>query len=131
MGTNNIKKYCQKCGNELTGKQIKFCSKRCGKIYLKSLYRKRNREKINQYNREYNKRGIRGHPSDNNHLKQFLLQYPICQKCGTDKNINICHIKPRHKGGKHKDNLITLCQTHHAEFDACLSPFWNYKYHQE
>ena len=44
---------CKKCGNELHGKQESYCSQRCSKLHLKSLYKKRNRERLNEYNRQY------------------------------------------------------------------------------
>lgn len=46
---------CLKCGNPLKGKQEKYCSPRCMKLYLKSQYKKRKREQIAAYNREYRK----------------------------------------------------------------------------
>ena len=41
--------HCLKCGNKLTGKQTKFCCEKCCKSYNQSLFRKRNRAKINKY----------------------------------------------------------------------------------
>lgn len=93
-------------------------------MHLKSLYRKRNREKVNAYNRFYNKKGVRGSPADNNLLKKFRDRNSLCAKCGIDKDIQICHIKPRNLGGKHLDNLISLCRLHHYSFDKILSVFW-------
>lgn len=115
---------CKRCGKILTGKQTSYCCKRCSKLHLKSLYRKRNREKINAYNRKYQKKGIRGNPSTNGILKSFLERNPYCAKCGIDKKIQVCHIKPRNKGGKNRDNLISLCQKHHHKFDKILKSFW-------
>ena len=42
---------CKRCGSELRGKQISYCTQRCSKLHLKKLYKKRNRDKINDYNR--------------------------------------------------------------------------------
>lgn len=50
---------------------------------------------------------------------------PTCRKCGYDKHVEVCHIKPIHsysldtKVGviNSLDNLIGLCPNHHWEFD--------------
>lgn len=47
---------CVKCGSELSGKQEKYCSVRCQKLYLKSQYRKRKREQLNEYKQDYKAR---------------------------------------------------------------------------
>ena len=50
---------CKKCGKTLVGKQTSYCSSRCSKYHLKSLYKLRNKDKILEYNREYrNKRRL-------------------------------------------------------------------------
>ena len=46
---------CKKCGNELHGKQESYCSQRCSKLHLKSLYKKRNRARLAAYNRQWRK----------------------------------------------------------------------------
>lgn len=115
---------CKKCGNILKNKQTSYCSPRCAKLHLKSLYRKRNREKINAYNRRYRQMGIRGNPCTNKIISDFLKRNSICAKCGTNKDLCVCHIKPRVKGGKNLDNLITLCKKHHYKFDKLLEDFW-------
>jgi hypothetical protein len=46
---------CKKCGNPLNGNQKSYCSRKCSKNHLKALYRKRNKEKVNAYNRQWNK----------------------------------------------------------------------------
>ena len=35
---------CKKCSKKLSGKQQSYCSKRCSKLHLKQLYKKRNPE---------------------------------------------------------------------------------------
>ncbi len=116
--------FCKKCGEELEGKQISFCSTTCSKRYLKSQYKKRNKEKINAYNRKYRSRIILGHPCTNKTIKQHIEKYPVCEKCGTDIGIQVCHVKPRDLSKRHKDNLISLCKIHHSEFDKALLSFW-------
>ena len=123
-GYNIYMKLCKKCQKPLTGNQLSYCSPRCSKLHLKSLYKKRNREKINAYNREYKKRGIGGNPSTNGIIKSHIIKYPSCEKCGTMENVNACHVKPRWAGGRNKDNLISLCDKHHYQFDALLRMFW-------
>lgn len=115
---------CGRCKNILSGKQKKWCSLYCSKLALKSQYRKRNRDKINAYKRNYNRFAIRGNPSTNNIIKSYLLRNPYCLRCETKQDLQVCHIRPRAKGGKNKDNLITLCRKHHIEFDNLLKNFW-------
>lgn len=115
---------CLRCNKKLSGKQEKYCSPKCSKLHLKSLYRKRNADKIRDYNREYKKLGIRGSPSTNGIIKIQLILYPQCAKCGTKENVQVAHIKPRWAGGRNKNNLISLCVTHHSLFDRLLKDFW-------
>lgn len=44
---------CRRCQQPLSGQKTVYCSIRCGKLYLKSLYRKRRRGHINSYARSY------------------------------------------------------------------------------
>lgn len=44
---------CKRCSKVLTGKQVSYCSFKCSKLHLKSLYRARNRDKIKKYNRQW------------------------------------------------------------------------------
>jgi 5-methylcytosine-specific restriction endonuclease McrA len=48
-------KKCLWCGNALKGKQEKFCSSAC----IKKNWKKNNREKVNEWQREYFKRKAR------------------------------------------------------------------------
>lgn len=128
VGEYSIIMYCINCKNnidESKTKSQKYCCQRCAKLYLKSLYRKRNRDKIREYNRIYKQSGIRGNPCSSKIIGKFLKRNPTCAKCGTDKNIVIGHIKPRLKGGKNMDNLISLCKKHHYLFDQLLKNFWD------
>lgn len=116
--------YCLRCKKELEKRQTKYCSQRCSKLYLKAGYRQRHKEQIQKYNREWKKLGISGSPSDNGYLRGHRNRNPQCAKCGSIKNVHVCHVKPRAMGGKNTDNLITLCQTHHHQFDELLRSFW-------
>ena len=43
-------------------------------------------------------------------------EWPCCEKCGSNKKVEIHHIKFRSQGGKTElDNLIALCRVHHLE----------------
>lgn len=46
---------CVRCGEEIpdTMNSVKYCSRRCSKLYLKSNYRARNRNKILEYAAKY------------------------------------------------------------------------------
>lgn len=116
-GDYNYRMICKNCNNILTGKQTKYCSLRCGKLFLKREYKRRNRDKINAYARKYRKKGIRTAP-------KIPKQYLICAKCGTTKGIEKCHVKPRVLGGKHLYNVVMFCHKHHSQFDQALRGFW-------
>lgn len=109
----------------MTGKQETWCSARCSKLGLKALYKKRNKEKINAYNKKYRKLGITTH---GNFLikKHKHLQEKKCSKCASTENLEVHHIKPRKNGGKNEpSNLILLCHKCHYYFEKCLADFWN------
>ena len=117
---------CKKCGKKLTGKQKKYCSVYCAKLFLKSEYRKRNKEKINAYKRKYwkGKRRTSGY-FEKVTRPAHLKNNPLCEKCGTDKKLEVHHIKPLAVGGTHKaSNLMTLCKTHHYYFEKRMKGFW-------
>jgi 5-methylcytosine-specific restriction endonuclease McrA len=112
---------CERCKKELTGNQKRWCSLRCSKLGLKALYKRRNKDKINGYNRQYRKLGIR--------TKLNIPEHDlICAKCGSNEGIQQHHIKPRILGGKHKYNIILLCPKHHAELEKLTKKFW-YEYY--
>ena len=129
LGEGTANKTCERCGNLLIGKHERWCSLRCSRLGLKALYKKRNKDKIQAYARERRKREIQGGPSSNKILRGFLQRNPVCARCNSSKLVHLCHIKPRDKGGKHRDNLITLCPTHHHEFDILLRGFWRGQEH--
>lgn len=110
---------CKKCGNELTGHQTSYCSYYCSKLHLKSLYKKRNKDKINAYHREYRKKIN----DDTNRYrtttrKNHLKEHQKCSKCGKENNLEVHHILPRkYAGTHHPDNLLTLCRFHHYKLE--------------
>lgn len=103
---------CKRCRKGLTGRQTSYCSQICGKLHLKSLYKKRNREKINSYNRDYRafKRraeNTRGEVPRYRHTKKGE-----CERCGSKKKLTLDHIIPLSAGGVTvPENLRTLCLT--------------------
>jgi len=115
---------CGKCGNELTGKQKRFCSAHCSKLFLKAEYRRRNRSKINEYNNKRKRMGIRKNGKEL--IKRYLhLQTGKCFICGETKTLQVHHIKPRVFGGTNEPtNLMLLCKIHHFKFEEATYSFW-------
>lgn len=64
-------------------------------------------------------RGRRSSTEYRKFQKEALRKYGYkCEICGYNKFVNVCHIKPRFKGGSDKvKNAVVLCPNHHAEFD--------------
>jgi 5-methylcytosine-specific restriction endonuclease McrA len=121
INMNNI--YCKKCGKVLTGKQTSYCSEKCSKLFLKSLYRKRNKEKIREYNKKY-KEQCKFKPIKNPG-KIIIRDGLKCQNCETPINLEVHHIKPLRVGGSNVGhNLITLCKKCHYDFETRLKGFW-------
>jgi len=117
---------CLRCGGVLSGTQTKYCSTSCSKLYLKSQYRKRNKEKINAYKRNYYRSVSRPSGLSFDRKRQIHLKgNPVCEKCGTREDIQVHHIKPLKQGGTHKpSNLMTLCRKHHTEFEKITADFF-------
>lgn len=126
---------CKKCKAPLTGKQTSYCSFRCSKLHLKKLYRERKKDQIKEYNKQYRQQNMdsvkkynMAYYKDNYRVKKriyHLEENPICEKCGTDKNLEVHHIKPLKYGGEHKsNNLMTLCKVHHMQFEILCQNFF-------
>lgn len=115
---------CKRCGKLLTGKQVSYCSLRCSKLHLKSLYRKRNRDKINAYNRRIRKMGTRICGKDL--IKKYIhLRINECYICGNSNNLTVHHIKPRRNGGTNENfNLMLLCKKCHYNFEEATKHLW-------
>lgn len=111
---------CERCGEKLTGKQQRWCSKYCSKLGLKSEWRKRTAEARKAYAREYRKAKNGG-----NRPLSYPAKYrdEICLKCGTTEDLQGAHIKPLWAGGTHK-TIVTFCRKHHYAFDNALRDFW-------
>lgn len=67
----------------------------------------------------YKGRGRRSSTQYRRFQKEALRKHGYkCQICGYDKFVNVCHIKPRFKGGSDEvENAIVLCPNHHSEYD--------------
>lgn len=118
---------CIKCGDSIPkkSKSKKYCSPRCSKLFLQSLYRKRKRKQLNEYKRQYRKQGKRISGYYEKVLRpRHINKQPFCQKCGSKEDLHVAHVKPRNKGGDH-NSLITLCRKHHHELDELLRSFWS------
>jgi 5-methylcytosine-specific restriction endonuclease McrA len=111
---------CERCGDPLSNNQSRWCSSRCSRLGLKSLYRKRNLEKIKAYNRVWRRAKNGGNAP---------LPYPaekrerFCLRCGSRDDLQLAHVKPIGAGGIHR-YVITLCRTCHHLFDNLLRDFW-------
>ena len=54
------------------------------------------------------------------------MRLRFCVICGTNKNLQFHHIKPRSKGGDdHQHNILTLCRDHHAMIRQVRPSDWN------
>lgn len=111
---------CERCGNHLTGRQTRWCSRNCSKLGLKALWRKRTKENRNAYARQYRRAKNGG-----NRPLTYSAKYrdTECLRCKDTEDLQACHVKPLWAGGNHK-NIITLCRTCHSQFDNLLRDFW-------
>lgn len=112
---------CIKCGGLIKNRKpvAKYCSDKCSKLYLKAGWRKRTKEKRNEYNREYRK-AKNGGDRPTAHRK---FRDSKCLHCGGKEDLQYAHVKPLWAGGRHKWG-VTFCRKHHSEFDNLLRDFW-------
>lgn len=117
---------CKKCGNVLTGKQVSYCSAYCSKLYLKSQWRKRNRDRIREYNRAYRAKAPDAYFVRSDKERDLLLAPSDgCLRCGIMRDLQLAHIKPHWAGGrKGLGQMIVLCRTCHHAYDEALRAFW-------
>lgn len=97
-----MQKFCDNCGEVIRGGGIRFCSQRCSRLAHKREYRKRNKEKVNAYNREYRK-----YKKGNKAIK--LNNGNECFFCGTDLNLNWHHTNWS------PETVIRLCRVCHSK----------------
>ena len=116
---------CKRCGNELKGQQLSYCSTRCSKLHLKKLYKQRNREKVLAYNRWYRSQGLR--PLDKKRKTKIINDRDNkCQRCFSTKELNVHHIIPLRRGGTHKkNNLLVLCFQCHMDWEQRMKGYWD------
>lgn len=127
-----LKSYCKKCCNKQTIKgQYDQCS--CGNKKTKKSKLCQYCSNINQQKYEtlediLHYRGKYGQSAAFNIVRgraRSCLTESKCQRCGYDKHVEACHIKPISSFPNdtlisvinHKDNLIALCPNCHWEFD--------------
>jgi len=104
---------CLKCNKQLEGQQKKYCSIYCSKLYLKSLYRKRKRDELNEYKRKRRSDGKekKSQYRDSRKIKK-LKEGGKCRACNSLENLTVNHIVPLAIGGGNEDsNLEILCVT--------------------
>lgn len=106
----------------MSGKQISYCSEHCSKLHLKSLYKKRNREKLNTYNRNFRALGVRPIAQPKKIRDEISLLGERCQK---SDDLQLHHIRPLRFGGNNeKQNLMVLCRKCHMFWHKCFKSFW-------
>jgi endogenous inhibitor of DNA gyrase (YacG/DUF329 family) len=105
---------CKRCGKKLTGKQTSYCSQRCSKLHLKSLWRKRNREKVNEYNREYKKDNPGGFKY------KYIDKEKKCFFCGSKNNLQKHHLNYE------EQNVVLLCFNCHSKYHHLIKNSYFY-----
>ena len=100
-------KKCERCHRILTGKKGRWCTFYCSRLGLKSLYKKRNKLKLNAQRRAQRKviKGTR---------KWYKLALENlgdeCVRCGTTQKLSVNHKIPRVVGGKDEmENYEIMC----------------------
>ncbi|RTK93951.1 HNH endonuclease [Candidatus Saccharibacteria bacterium] len=123
---------CRKCGGGLSGRQTVYCSQRCSKLYLKSQYRKRKRDKINEYNRNYRraKPEVIKTQKIRHRSKKLLELGAFCNRCGVKEDLHMHHVRPRSMmGTDHASNMMVLCgECHrlwHYACDEVMERYWS------
>lgn len=111
-------KLCKECNKEFIFSDRTYC-KKCFKKKFPTLLELNPTFKEIKSKRKYQKYS---------RIRDIARKYytiRICEKCGYDKHIEICHIKPinsfkdsdRLSKINSKENLIALCPNCHWEFD--------------
>ena len=122
---------CPKCQNVFTTTHLtkKFCSQRCSKLYLKSQYRKRNKDKLKEYRKKYRDRCEVARLSGLYREEFIWRRGKDCYRCYTPlegADVQIHHIKPRSEGGGNEYyNLMVLCRNCHMEWEKRMKGYWN------
>ena len=107
---------CERCKSVLIGKQERWCSRYCSKLGLKSLYRKKHKDRLNKYQNNFRRKATRASGYYWVYIRPKALERDKnqCTKCGRKKDIQVHHIKSRTDGGRNSlSNLITLCRKCH------------------
>lgn len=116
---------CDRCGNKLNKNQQRWCSPNCSRLGLKAEYRKRNRDKINTYNREYRSNGNRRPLNKERRHKLIEERGNACENCKNKEDLEVHHIRPlANKGTHEKRNLLVLCKKCHAKWEKRMQNYW-------
>lgn len=123
--SKNERGVCEKCGNRRDVRnKSKLCQlclnvERKTKVLEMTIGELKEKHKL-KIGKWYSAE-IRNHCRNHN---VELTKLP-CQKCGYDKHVELCHIKPVNTFGdditirevNNPSNIIVLCPNHHWEFD--------------
>ena len=113
---------CNRCGSCLGKRQQRWCSRNCSRLGLKREYKKRNKTKVNEYIKDYRKRGL--NPMNEKQRLAFLNKKK-CARCNTNKGLEAHHVKPRLAGGTHEtSNLLPLCRPCHLKWEKRMKGYW-------
>ncbi len=115
---------CIKCNKQipLTKNSTKYCSNKCAKLYLKAQYKKRHRDSVNKYNREY-RSGLRRGISVGNNTRKFQREGAV-EKIGLDDKCYFCNEKTglewHHLSYEKPIRVIRLCVCCHRKLHRLL-----------
>jgi 5-methylcytosine-specific restriction endonuclease McrA len=94
-------------------------------LAAKADYRKRNLEHIKQYNRAYRSQAAGKYAPTIATRRKVLEAMPMCQRCGTERDLQLAHKKPHWAGGTNEpNNFLVFCRQCHHDFDEAFRPFW-------
>jgi len=119
-------KKCKKCSKILDGKKTSYCSYKCSRRHLKTLWQKRRREVVNKAKSLWRKKTKRKSDKESLNkkrarakvhraLKTGLLKKLPCLRC---KNINV---QAHHPDYSKPLDIVWLCPHHHNKEHNKLS----------
>ncbi|WP_369125307.1 HNH endonuclease [Cryobacterium sp. GrIS_2_6] len=116
---------CKRCSTELSGKQTSYCSLRCSKLHLKSLYRKRSSERLKLIRAADRSRTPGPRFASKKDRRELGLDPGECVRCRSTYDLQMAHFIPHWaKGSNRRDNIIVLCRSCHHEYDLLNMSFW-------
>lgn len=127
---------CTICGEILNNKRKLYCSDSCQRkswkiknreTYLagKKRYREQNKNKLLEYKRAYNAKGIR--PLESSKKRVIINNNAgVCFRCESADNLEVHHIKELRNGGTNKPhNLLVFCKPCHALWHKKMKGFFD------